>query len=84
MNKIITLYKWLIPRMFDTPIVSWSLEDHCCADWSELLEVKTFKIPDGYRVSKDLCGQLHFYGKYKGEIRETYFDVDTNQKTETK
>lgn len=78
MNTV-RLYKWLVPRMFDTPAVNWSLNDYCFADWSELLEEKEFIIPEGYHVSEDMCGTKHFY---KDGTTYPYFDIHTSQKSE--
>lgn len=80
--KKILLFKWLVPRMSDTPVVSWSLKDWCGADFSEMLESKEFIIPDGFYVAEDMCGTPHFYGKMPGSNHETWFDVETNQKNE--
>lgn len=81
MNKII-LYKWLVPRMFNKTVVSWSLENRCGTNFAEILEKKEFIIPDGFFVAEDMCGTPHFYGKMPGSNHVTWFDVETSQKNE--
>lgn len=76
--NIICLFKWFVPG-FNEVHENWSLKDWCGADFSELIKIKYFYIPEGYKVSDDLTGIPHFYGKLYGSNSTSWFDVETDK-----